>query len=290
MGTHALKFGFSYNRYTKNQQLFGDEQRAVHLQRQQRQQIHGGGLGGLPGEQNGCAAACRASRHGHVSWPGRQLQAAGAQPIRHYVSQTPSVYAMDDWRVDPEAVACNSECATTRCRRHGSVTTRWRTSTRQPTPAGSGPSGPLRARCAPAGPGFVNVTVDGLALQLRERDGISPVGRLSPWPGDQRLQDVAASYGVLGRCVRGWEDGSAWRIRNVLRAHAGQRDLQRCNRFAVLVPPGPQNQVYFSGPGTTGRPEPACCQGLPLFATSRNQPGAKLPRSRSGGVFTGNSA
>ena len=26
MGKHAMKFGFSYNRYTKNQQLFGDEQ------------------------------------------------------------------------------------------------------------------------------------------------------------------------------------------------------------------------------------------------------------------------
>jgi hypothetical protein len=26
MGKHAMKYGFSYNRYTKNQQLFGDEQ------------------------------------------------------------------------------------------------------------------------------------------------------------------------------------------------------------------------------------------------------------------------
>ena len=26
MGKHAMKYGFSYNRYTKNQQLFGDAQ------------------------------------------------------------------------------------------------------------------------------------------------------------------------------------------------------------------------------------------------------------------------
>ncbi len=26
MGKHAMKYGFSYNRYTKNQQIFGDEQ------------------------------------------------------------------------------------------------------------------------------------------------------------------------------------------------------------------------------------------------------------------------
>ena len=32
MGKHAMKYGFSYNRYTKNQQLFGDAEGNVAAQ------------------------------------------------------------------------------------------------------------------------------------------------------------------------------------------------------------------------------------------------------------------
>jgi len=75
-GKHQMKFGFSYNRYTKNQQLFGDEQGDYSFGA-----LSGDGimdmLLGLPGSYS-------------------QFQAV---PIRHYVNQTPSVYAMDNWHV-----------------------------------------------------------------------------------------------------------------------------------------------------------------------------------------------
>ena len=78
MGKHAMKFGFSYNRYTKNQQLFGDAQGDFSFGQldQRRPHGHAAGLAG---------SYC-------------QFQAA---PIRHYVNQTPSAYAMDNWHVTP---------------------------------------------------------------------------------------------------------------------------------------------------------------------------------------------
>ncbi len=77
-GKHAMKFGFSYNRYTKNQQLFGDAEGDFGFG-----QLSNDGmmdfLMGLAGSYS-------------------QFQAT---PIRHYVNQTPSVYAMDNWHVTP---------------------------------------------------------------------------------------------------------------------------------------------------------------------------------------------
>lgn len=77
-GKHAMKYGFSYNRYTKNQQLFGDQQGNFNF----------GQLSGdsfmdlLMGLSTGYS----------------QFQAT---PIRHYVNQTPSAYVMDNWHVTP---------------------------------------------------------------------------------------------------------------------------------------------------------------------------------------------
>src|SRR6185369_16000452 len=77
-GKHAMKFGFSYNRYTKNQQLFGDAMGNL-------------GFGNLSGDS---FMDMLMGLSGSYS----QVQAA---PIRHYVNQTPSVYAMDNWHVTP---------------------------------------------------------------------------------------------------------------------------------------------------------------------------------------------
>ena len=78
VGRHAFKFGFSYNRYTKNQMLYGDEQ--------------------------GDYGTNSLSNDGIIDYllgiPSSYSQAQGA-PIRHYVNQTPSVYAMDNWHVTP---------------------------------------------------------------------------------------------------------------------------------------------------------------------------------------------
>jgi len=77
-GKHQMKFGFSYNRYTKNQQLFGDAQ---------------GNFGSNTMSNDGIMDLVMgfAGNYG-------QLQAA---PIRHYVNQTPSAYVMDNWHVTP---------------------------------------------------------------------------------------------------------------------------------------------------------------------------------------------
>jgi hypothetical protein len=77
-GRHAMKFGFSYNRFTKRQNIGGDEQGNYGMAT-----LSGDGamdlLMGLAGSYN-------------------QEQAA---PQRYYVNQTPSVYAMDNWHVTP---------------------------------------------------------------------------------------------------------------------------------------------------------------------------------------------
>ena len=78
MGKHAMKFGVSYNRYTKNQMLYGDAQ--------------------------GDYASGALSNDGVMDLlmgiPTSYSQDLAA-PIRHYVEQTPSVYAMDNWHVTP---------------------------------------------------------------------------------------------------------------------------------------------------------------------------------------------
>ncbi len=78
-GKHAMKFGFSYNRYTKNQQLQADP----------------GGDFGFNANQTGDA------------WIALVMGLAGGYsqaqhlPIRHYVNQTTSAYVNDNWKVNP---------------------------------------------------------------------------------------------------------------------------------------------------------------------------------------------
>ena len=76
-GKHAMKFGVSYNRYTKNQKLF------------------------LNAEGNNTFSGATGDPFmdmvlGLATGGYSESQAA---PIRHYVNQTPSAYAMDTWKV-----------------------------------------------------------------------------------------------------------------------------------------------------------------------------------------------
>jgi len=103
MGKHALKFGFSYNRYTKNQQLFGDANGQYSLT---------GNSSNYQFSGNQDKAACQATPapagcvlgdgiiDGLLGLAGNYQQQNG-QPIRHYVNFTPSIYAMDNWHVTP---------------------------------------------------------------------------------------------------------------------------------------------------------------------------------------------
>ena len=78
-GKHAMKFGVSYNRYTKNQKLFLSAQ-------------GGNSFSGATGDP--FVDMILGLDTGGYS----ESQAA---PIRHYVNQTPSAYAMDTWKVTP---------------------------------------------------------------------------------------------------------------------------------------------------------------------------------------------
>jgi len=78
MGKHAMKYGFSYNRYTKNQQLFGDQQGYYSFGQLSNDSFMDMAMGLATGYS--------------------QFQAV---PIRHYVNQTPSAYVMDNWHVNP---------------------------------------------------------------------------------------------------------------------------------------------------------------------------------------------
>ena len=75
-GAHAFKFGFGYNRYTKNQQLFGDPE----------------GNFGFNALSNDGMMDFLMGLAGSYS----QFQAL---PIRHYVNQTLSAYGNDNWHV-----------------------------------------------------------------------------------------------------------------------------------------------------------------------------------------------
>lgn len=78
-GKHAMKFGVSYNRYTKNQQLFGNVMGQYNFN------------ANLSGD---------AFMDMLMGFAGNYQQFMEA-PIRHYVNQTPSAYVMDNWHMTP---------------------------------------------------------------------------------------------------------------------------------------------------------------------------------------------
>ena len=78
LGKHAMKFGLGYNRYTKNQQLFGD-----------------------PGGNFSFGTKSGDSMMDMVLGLASNYDQAQGLPIRHYVNQTVSAYVMDNWKVTP---------------------------------------------------------------------------------------------------------------------------------------------------------------------------------------------
>jgi TonB dependent receptor len=86
-GKHAMKFGYSYNRYTKNQQLQADAAGDYGFGQNQT----GNGNGGTSGDPFMSLLI--------------GLSSGFSQPqsmsTRHYVNQTNSVYMNDNWKVSP---------------------------------------------------------------------------------------------------------------------------------------------------------------------------------------------
>ena len=156
-----------------------------------------------------------------------------ALPIRHYVNQTPSVYAMDTLARNTAAVFAARACAMTRCRRPGSATTHCEL---QPGPlpgqrVSTVEHGRLdgydRARLLNVYGGRLNRS------GLRERNRSCRPGGRAARAGEQLLQHVAASHRLLRGPLRERQDGSPWRLWDLLRAPAGQPDLQQ--RYGVTV-------------------------------------------------------
>jgi hypothetical protein len=86
-GKHAMKFGFSYNRYTKNQQLQADAAGDYGFGQNQSGTTSGGNAGDpFISQILGLA----------TSYSQPQSMA-----IRHYVNQTTSGYVNDNWKVSP---------------------------------------------------------------------------------------------------------------------------------------------------------------------------------------------
>ena len=77
-GKHSTKFGVGYNRYTKNQQLFGD-----------------------PGGNFSFGTKSGDSFVDMILGLASNYDQAEALPIRHYVNQTTSFYGEDNWHVTP---------------------------------------------------------------------------------------------------------------------------------------------------------------------------------------------
>ncbi len=86
-GKHAMKYGFSYNRYTKNQQLQADA--AGDYQFGQNQT--GTGNGGNAGDPFMSQLLGLATQYSQPQ----------SMAIRHYVNQTPSAYVNDNWKTTP---------------------------------------------------------------------------------------------------------------------------------------------------------------------------------------------
>jgi Carboxypeptidase regulatory-like domain len=87
-GKHAFKFGFGYNRYTKNQQLQANAAGDYSFDAAQTADTKGDKWTGDP----------FVSQLLGLSGGYNQPQ---AMSIRHYVNQTTSVYANDNWKVSP---------------------------------------------------------------------------------------------------------------------------------------------------------------------------------------------
>ena len=91
-GKHAMKFGLSYNRYTKNQQLQIDP---------------GGDYGFSSNQSNGTPNGSGTSTSTGDSWISMVYglssgySEAQSTPTRHWVNQTTSGYANDNWKVSP---------------------------------------------------------------------------------------------------------------------------------------------------------------------------------------------
>jgi len=191
----------------------------------------------MPGQRACFLLRSRRRHHGHATWPGRQLR--------------PAIGPADPPLRQPDALGlCHGQLA-----RHAAADPAVGSPLRRPAACLGAPElhGQLRAR---------ELSVFRVALlelrrlddvdrtrlpdlhrQQRHRTGLHERRpgcrdqRLPAWTGSQRLQNLPASHWLLRGSVRQRQDRSPRRLRHLLRAHAGQRRIQRRDLPAVLVRP-----------------------------------------------------
>ncbi|MGA2569490.1 MAG: carboxypeptidase-like regulatory domain-containing protein [Terracidiphilus sp.] len=103
MGRHAFKYGFSWNVYEKNQQLFGSANGQYSLGGDSSNHQFTGNMSEARCQGKPVPAGCVIGdgiMDGLLGLAQNYSQQNG-QPIRHYYNQTTSVYAMDNWHVSP---------------------------------------------------------------------------------------------------------------------------------------------------------------------------------------------
>ena len=125
---HTMKFGFSYNRYTKNQQIFGNQQ----------------GLYTPSSTTNDSLMDILLGLTANYS----QSQST---PIRHYVTRR---HRSMRWTTGTlgHASPCSSALGSTHCRTHGNATTPSQTSIPRPISRRQFPSGQRQAQSIPQAP------------------------------------------------------------------------------------------------------------------------------------------
>jgi Carboxypeptidase regulatory-like domain len=104
MGKHAMKFGFSYNRYTKNQQVNGNTMGNFAFGGRSDSQFTGSGAycsGSTDTDKNQTHCYQGDGVMDMLLGMASNYDQQASAPINHYVNQTPSVYAMDNWHVTP---------------------------------------------------------------------------------------------------------------------------------------------------------------------------------------------
>jgi Carboxypeptidase regulatory-like domain len=103
-GKHAMKFGFSYNRYTKNQQVNGPTQGNFAWGGRSDSQFTGSGAYCSGKTDADLAATSCVQGDGMIDMllgMASNYDQQASAPINHYVNQTPSIYVMDNWHVTP---------------------------------------------------------------------------------------------------------------------------------------------------------------------------------------------
>ena len=194
MGKHAMKFGFSYNRYDKNQQVFGDSQ----------------------GNFSPSSTTNDALMDLLLGIAGSYSQLNDA-PIRHWVNQTPSAYAEDNWHVTPRfslQLGIRYDAlphAWERNNAQSNFDPSYYNQSEVPIWTAAGHHRSVQ----PVGSDSEQ-PVGSSAAVLSQRHSRRRHGRLPARRSGEQVQHLAAPYRVLRGHVRKRQDGSARRLRHVL--------------------------------------------------------------------------